>query len=173
MAQHFLLSAKARTLSLRQIFLLSDEQAFDLFRECRWGSHESVCPSCGSVATHYFLKTRKQWRCRDCKHTFSLTSGTIFANHKLPLKIYLGAIAIYCNAVKGLSALQLARDLNVQYKTAFVIAHKLREAMLIQRDESVLSGEVEMDAAYVNSYVKPKNRKADRVDRRLAESRKC
>lgn len=73
------------------------------------------------MAKHYFIKTRRQWHCRDCNHTFSVTSGTIFASHKLPLKVYLAAIAIYCNAVKGLSALQLARDLDVQYKTAFVL----------------------------------------------------
>ena len=80
-----------------------------------------------SVAKHYFIKIRRQWRCRDCNHTFSVTSGTIFDSHKLPLKVYLAAIAIYCNAVKGLSALQLARDLDVQNKTAFALAHKIRE----------------------------------------------
>lgn len=77
---------------------------------------------------HYFIRGRKQWRCKCCGHTFSVTSGTIFAFHKLPLKIYLAAIAIYSNAVKGLSALQLGRDLGVQYKTAFVLAHKIRES---------------------------------------------
>lgn len=57
-------------------------------------------------------------------HTFSVTSGTTLASHKRPLKVYLAAIAIYCNAVKGMSALQLSRDLDVQYRTAFVLAHK-------------------------------------------------
>lgn len=111
MAQHFLLSAQARTLSLRKIFSLSDDQAFEMFKQSRWGHHDAICPCCGSVAKHYFIKTRRQWRCRDCNHTFSVTSGTIFASHKLPLKVYLAAIAIYCNAVKGLSALQLARTM--------------------------------------------------------------
>lgn len=170
MAQHFLLSAKARSLSLRAIYALSDEQAFEMFRQSRWGHHDSICPDCGSIQKHYFIKTRQQWRCKDCNHTFSVTSGTIFASHKLPLKIYLAAIAIYCNAVKGLSALQMGRDLNVQYKTAFVLAHKIRESLMEQRDESALDGEVEMDGAYVNSHVRPKNKKADRVDRRLTEN---
>ena len=58
-----------------------------------------------------------------------VTSGTLFAHHKLPLRTYLAAIAIFCNEVKGKSALALSRDLDVQYKTAFVLAHKLREAM--------------------------------------------
>lgn len=171
MAQHFLLSAQARTLSLRQIYALTDDAAFDFFRKSRWGNGEEVtCPCCGSHARHYFIQTRRQWRCRDCMHTFSVTSGTIFAFHKLPLKIYLAAVAIYTNAVKGISALQLSRDLDVQYKTAFVLAHKIRESLMEHRDESELDGEVEMDGAYVNGHVRPANKKADRVDRRLAEN---
>jgi len=159
MAQHFLLSAQARTLSLRKIFSLNDDQAFEMFKQSRWGHHDAICPCCGSVAKHYFIKTRRQWRCRDCNHTFSVTSGTIFASHKLPLKVYLAAIAIYCNAVKGLSALQLARDLDVQYKTAFVLAHKIRESLMAQRDETELDGEVELDGAYVNGHVRRRTRR--------------
>lgn len=169
MSQHFLLSAKARTLSIKRLFDMSDDDAFDLFRELRWGEGEEVaCPCCGSVAQHYFIATRRQWRCRDCKHTFSVTSGTIFAFHKLSLKTYLIAIAIFTNAVKGISALQLSRDLDVQYKTAFVLAHKIRESLMEHRNESALAGEVHMDGAYVNGHIRPKNKKADRIDRRLA-----
>lgn len=169
MTQHFLLSAKARTLSVRRVFAMDDEEAFKVFREIRWGSSKEVtCPACGVVHEHYFIATRRQWRCRDCKHTFSVTSGTIFAFHKLPLKIYLGAIALFTNAAKGMSALQMGRDLDVQYKTAFVLLHKIRESLMEQRDDSPLSGEIHMDGAYVNGYVRPKNKKSDRIDRRLA-----
>jgi len=171
--QHFLLSAAARTLSVRKVMELTEAEAFEVFREIRWGKgEETVCPYCGSVAKHYFLSTRRQWRCRDCGHTFSITSGTIFAFHKLPLKIYLAAIALYANAVKGISALQLSRDLGVQYKTAFVLAHKIRESLMEQRDVSALSGEIHLDGAYVNGHIRPKNKKADRIDRRLAKHQK-
>src|SRR5439155_12178462 len=74
--------------------------------------------------------------------------------------------------VKGHPALQLSRDLDCQYKTAFVLIHKLREAMGSQvhnPDAPELSGEVQVDGAYFGGHVKPKNRKADRADRRLAE----
>jgi len=169
MSQHFLLSAKSRTLSLRNIFDMSDTDCFELFKQVRWADGLPVCPRCGVVGHHYFLRTRKQWRCRDCVHTFSVTSGTMFAFHKLPLKVYLAAIAIYCNAAKGISALQLSRDLDVQYKTAFVLAHKIRESLMEQRVMDQLSGEVHMDGAYVNGYIRPKNKKADRIDRRLAK----
>ncbi len=168
MAQHFLLSAEARTLSLKQIFTMSDKVAFDIFKDSRWGEGDPVCPVCGCIDAHYFIGTRQQWRCKGCNHTFSLTSGTIFANHKLPLKTYVAAIAISSNAVKGMSALQLARDLDVQYKTAFVMAHKIRESLMAQRNDEPLSGDVEIDGAYTNGYVRPENREEDRVDRRLA-----
>ncbi len=72
------------------------------------------------------------------------------------------------NAVKGISALQLGRDLDVQYKTAFVLAHKLREAIAKEQSEAQLSGVVEVDGAYVGGHVKQENQKADRKDRRLA-----
>ena len=167
---HFLLSAAARILSMREVFAMSDDQAFEAFRAVRWGRDgEPVCPACGVVAGHWFLPSRRQWRCRDCGHTFSVTSGTIFAHHKLPLQIYLGAIALYSNAVKGLSALQLSRDLDVQYKTAFVLMHKLRQSLMDQRDETPLAGAVELDGGYVGGSVRPANRAENRVDRRLGE----
>lgn len=173
MSQHFLLTAKARTLSVRKVMELTDEQAFQVFKEVRWGLGEEVaCPDCGSYRKHYFIKTRKQWRCKDCHHTFSVTSGTVFAFHKLPLRIYLMAIAIYTNAVKGLSALQLGRDLGVQYKTAFVLAHKIRESLIEHRDDAPLDGEIHMDGTYVNGTIREKNKKEDRIDRRLAEHQK-
>src|SRR3989338_4512024 len=173
MSQHFLLSSKSRTLSVRKVMELTDEQAFTLFREVRWGAGgEVACPVCGVIGKHYFQRTRKQWRCKDCNHTFSVTSGTIFAFHKLPLRVYLAAIAIYTNAVKGISALQLSRDLGVQYKTAFVLAHKIRESLMEHRDAAPLGGEVHMDGAYVNGHIRPKNKKEDRIDRSLAVNQK-
>lgn len=171
MAQHFLLSAQARTLSAYQVMQMNDTDAFAVFKELRWGAGETVaCPCCGVIGKHAFRKDRRQWKCLDCAHTFSITSGTIFANHKLPLKTYLAAIAVFTNAVKGISALQLGRDLGVQYKTAFVLAHKIRESLMVQRDDAPLSGVVHMDGAYVNGHVRPENRKEDRIDRRLVEN---
>jgi hypothetical protein len=70
-------------------------------------------------------------------------------------------------AQAAISALQLGRDLDVQYKTAFVLAHKLREAMAAEHADMTLAGEVEVDGAYFGGYVRPENRKEDRRDRRL------
>ena len=170
MSQHFLLSAKARTLSVLKVMQMTDTDAFSVFKELRWGEGNEVsCPCCGVIGKHAFRRDRKQWRCLDCGHTFSVTSGTIFANHKLSLKTSLAAIALFANAVKGISALQLSRDMDVQYKTAFVLAHKIRESLMEQRNVEPLSGEVHMDGAYVNGYIRPQNKKEDRIDRRLVE----
>jgi len=69
--------------------------------------------------------------------------------------------------VKGISALQLGRDLDVQYKTAFVMAHKIREAIGAGNAECSLSGVVEVDGAYFGGHAKRENKKADRTDTRL------
>ncbi len=79
-----------------------------------------------------------RWRCKACRHDFSITSGTLFAWHKLPLRTYLLAVVVFCNEVEGKSMLALASDLDVQYKTAFVLAHKLRGA-IAKRSHGVMS----------------------------------
>jgi hypothetical protein len=100
-------------------------------------------------------------------------SGTLFASHKLPLKGYLAAIAIFCNEVKGKAALALSRDLGTSYKTSFVLAHKLREAMAEELKGRVVGGEgkvAEVDGGYFGGYVKPANHRENRRDRRLARN---
>lgn len=171
MSQHFLLSAKARTLSLAQVMRLSDDEAFATFRQIRWAANDGqpVCPRCGGVEAYEYT-ARRIFKCKGCGGQFSLTSGTIFASRKLSLRDILAAIAIFVNGAKGVSALQLGRNLGVQYKTAFVLAHKLREAIGADVKERVLTGEVEIDGAYFGGYVKPENRKEDRRDRRLSEN---
>jgi transposase-like protein len=171
MSLHFLLKAEARTLSVVQVLGISDDDPFALFRRLRWGdASDVVCPHCGTVHQHYFRPARKIWRCSACRKDFSVTSGTMFAFHKLPLRLYLAAVILFANAVKGISALQLGRDLGVSYKTAYVLLHKIRESLLVSRDESALSGDIHVDGAYLGGKVRPANKKEERVDRRLAEN---
>ena len=171
MAQHFLLSSKARTLSLAQVMRLTEDQAFETFKAIRWAetNGEPVCPKCECAAV-YTYAARRIFKCKACASQFSATSRTIFASHKLALRDYLAAIAIFSNGAKGVAALALGRDLNVSYKTAFVLAHKLREAMMADQENATLGGEVEIDGAYFGGYVKPENRAEDRKDRRLSEN---
>ena len=150
---------------------MSDVEAHDAFRMIRWASTEGapVCPRCGCLEAYRF-KTRSIWRCKSCMHQFSVTSGTVFASRKLPVSTYLLAIAIFVNGAKGHSALQMSRDLDCQYKSAYVLCHKLREAMAVETANTELDGEVEVDGAYFGGHVRPANRKEDRIDRRLAEN---
>jgi transposase-like protein len=171
MAQHFLLSSKARTLSLAKVLRLSDAEAFATFRAIRWASNEGLpfCGKCGCVEIYEF-KTRRIFKCKGCQAQFSITSGTIFASRKLDLQTILGAIAIFVNGAKGHSALQLSRDLDVQYKTAFVLSHKIREAIAAEHKKTKMCGEIEIDSAYFGGYQKPANYKEHRRDRRLVEN---
>jgi len=73
------------------------------------------------------------------------------------------AIAIFTNAVKSISALQFSRDLDVQYKTAWVLSHKIRESLYLNQDETKLSGVCEVDGVYVGNYIKPANKIEDRI----------
>lgn len=169
MSQHFLLSKHARSLSLARVARMSEEEARDAFKQVRWASTEGepVCPHCGCFGV-YAYKSRPVFKCKACDHQFSVTSGTIFASRKLPISTYLLAIAIFVNGAKGHSALQLSRDLDCQYKTAYVMAHKIREAMAAEVEKLKAGGEVEIDGAYFGGYVKPANYKENRRDRRLA-----
>ncbi len=165
MAQHFLLSPAAKTLSLAKVLRMSDEQAAESFRAIRW--HETdgapVCPECGGLE-HYDLKNRPVWKCKACKKQFSMTSGTVFHSRKMKVRDILGAIAIFTNVAKGYSALQLSRDLGCDYKTSFVLLHKIRESIQLARDEGALQGNVELDGAYFGGHVRPRTaRKIARI----------
>jgi len=169
MAQHFLLSAASRTLSLRSIYKAGEDAAYRTFCEMRWPetNGEAVCPRCGCIET-YNITTRRKFKCTACGHQFSVTSGTIFASRKMDFVDLLAAICIIVNAAKGVSMVQLSLDLDCQYKTAFVLAHKLREAMAqeVQTGE-VLTEHVEMDGAYFGGHIRPANHAENRIDRRL------
>lgn len=169
MAQHFLLSAKARTLSLKSIFAAGEDKAYETFCKLRWPATEGapVCPHCGGLDA-YTITSRRRFKCKACLRQFSVTSGTILASRKMSFTDLLAAICIIVNAAKGISALQLSRDLDCQHKTAFVLAHKLREAMAAETKNTVLDGEVEIDGMYTGGSIRPANEAHNRIDRRLA-----
>ena len=177
MSQHFLLSARARTLSLVSVLRMTDLEAETIFRSIRWAATKgkAVCPHCECPTAYECRRPNGalRFRCKACRKDFSITSGTLFAFHKMPLQTYLAAIAIFINEVKGKSALALSRDLGTQYKTAWVLAHKLREAMAAEIKGRVVGGLgkiVEVDGGYFGGYIKPANERRNRVDRRLARN---
>src|SRR5215210_1518150 len=144
---------------------MTDLEAETTFKAIRWAdtSGAPVCPSCGSVEAYEARRPNGalRFRCKGCKKDFSITSGTVFASHKLPLKGYLAAIAVFCNEVKGKSAQRSAAT----WACPFVLLHKLREAMAEEMRGRVVGGEgkvAEVDGGYFGGYVRPANMKADR-----------
>jgi transposase-like protein len=156
---------------------MSDQEAETAFVRIRWHATDGkpVCPHCGCETVYDCRKANgaPRWRCKACRKDFSVTSGALFAFHKMPLRNYLAAIAIFVNEVKGKSALALSRDLDCRYKTAFVWRNKLREAMASELKGMQLGGDgetVEVDGGYFGGYIKPANHKDNRRDRRLAKN---
>ncbi|RBA25494.1 IS1595 family transposase [Herminiimonas fonticola] len=158
MAQHFLLSAASRDLCAYDIAGWSEEDAFWFFVEQRWGNRNTqTCPSCGVVDAHYFRSKRLQWRCRHCDRSFSVTSGTPFDSRKMPFRKMMLGISLYLSGAKGKSAIQLAREINVNVKTAFVFIGKLRECLLRNRSVEKLCGQVQIDGGHFGGKPRKKN----------------
>ena len=98
----------------------------------------------------------------ECLHQFSVTTGTIFHDTHLDLEKWFFAVALMVNAKKGLSALQMKRDLKVAYKTAWYLNHRIRKAMgLIEAaDEEKLAGTIEADETYVGGKYDARRKRA-------------
>jgi len=166
-AQHFLLSAAARTLSVKAIARMSDAEATAAFRAVRFAESggRPVCPYCAFDAI-YEYRQRAIFKCKRCEKQFSLTSGTPFHSRKMPIGDILLAIFVFTTDANGSAALRLGRYINCSYKTAFVLFHKLREAVQNHRDKPMLTGEVEIDGAVVGGFIRPKNVSKERTDLR-------
>src|ERR1700722_18015350 len=122
MSQHFLLSSAAKSLNLAQVMRMTDAEAETVFRRLRWPetNGEPFCPKCGCTTCYDCRRANgsPRWECKACRAGFSITGGTLFASHKLPLRAYLAAIAVAMNEVKGKNALALSCDLGISYKSA-------------------------------------------------------
>lgn len=149
----FHMSRKAVDQSLEAIFQLTDRQILDLMIEARFGSRDTIrCPHCGSIGRHYWRGFDKRWTCKGCRSTFSITSQTVFANHKLPLKRLVGAMLSFVNSAAGQPALELKRHMNTTYNTTFTLQAKLRESFVRGYNVGLLNGDIEMDGAHQSGY---------------------
>ena len=111
----------------------------------RWAGEPS-CPYCGSLNT---IPNQHRHYCYGCKTSFSVTVGTIFHRTHMPLQKWFLAIMLMLNAKKGLSALQLSRDLDVNKNTAWRVSMQIRKAMSQAEQRNLLTGIVEMDETYI------------------------
>ncbi|HET6239689.1 MAG TPA: hypothetical protein VFE41_32745 [Acetobacteraceae bacterium] len=156
---------------------MTDREAEAAFAGIRWTATDGkpVCPRCDCPTARECREANgaQLWRGKACGKCFSVTSGTLLVFHKLPIRAYLGPIAIFCDEVKGEPALVRSRDLGTQYNTAFILAHKLREAMASELKGTTV-GEpekvVETDGGYFRGYVKHANHNENRRDHRLAKN---
>ena len=105
-----------------------------------------ICPYCGSTNT---APSQHRHRCYNCKTGFSVTVGTVFHHTHLPLQKWFLAIMLMLNAKKGLSALELSRDIKVNKNTAWRITMQIRKAMSQAEHRDMLTGIVEMDETYI------------------------
>lgn len=124
------------------------EVATEYVASLRWPTGP-VCPACGLVdEKHYYLKTRRVWKCRSCKKQFSVKVGTIFEDSPLGLDKWLPAVWLIANCKNGISSYELARDLGIQQKSAWFMLHRIRLAMQTGTFEK-LNGQVEADETYI------------------------
>jgi len=157
----FHLSRDAVDFGVEDLERLTDLGAVRFVARLLWGSDvEMPCPHCGTIDAHYWRRKELRWKCRGCGKTFSVTSGTVFADRKLPLKKLLKIAFSWVNGASGKPALQLRRDWNVSYATVFTLAHKLREGLMRGFNTGVLCGVQEMDGMDANGrrYREKRNR---------------
>lgn len=129
----------------------------------RWAGSPN-CPYCGAttVARKSDSGRTGRWNCYGCKSSFNVLSGTIFEKTRIPLQKWFLAIGIIVNAKKSVSSFQLARDLDMNQKSAWYLQQRIRAAMLTCEGE-LLQGIVEADETYVGGKPRKANKRKDDV----------
>jgi transposase-like protein len=133
------------------------DRALAFLVEMRW-PNGVTCPAC-EAGKPIFLKTRRIWKCRDCKRQFSAKLGTVFEDSPLGLDKWLPALWMLANCRNGISSYELARDLHVTQKTAWFMLGRIRLAMDIANQQP-FSGEVEADETFIGGKAKNMHKKA-------------
>lgn len=147
----FHLSKEAVGFGYEDLDKLNERQAVEFFAEANWGSTKVMpCPHCATIDEHYWSSKELRWKCKCCGKRFSVTSGTVLADHKLPLTKILKMVFSWGNGASGKPALQLRRDWNVGYRAIYSLLMKMREGLLRGYNTGTLCGVLEMDGADVN-----------------------
>lgn len=131
------------------VYFADEDVALAFLANMRWPSGEQVCPRCGTEGKHYFLKSRRVWKCRDCSKQFSIKVGTIFEDSAIPLSKWLPAMWMLANCKNGISSYELGRALGVTQKSAWFMLHRIRLALRSGRGVEKMRGEVEVDETYI------------------------
>jgi len=152
----------------------TEAAAYEYLEKLRWPD-KPVCPHCGSINDHYYLKPansvsrktrtgsvseRRVWKCKDCRRQFSVLTGTIFHGSKVPVRTWLLVFFEMCANKNGIAAREIERKYGVHPKTAWFMAHRIREAMK-SKGAPMLSGVVVVaDETWIGG--EPKNMHADK-----------
>lgn len=133
-----------------------DEQScIDHLTEIRW-QDGAFCPHCGSMKVYHFKDLRTH-KCGDCRQRFSIKVGTIFEDTHIPLHKWFIAIYLITSPKKGISSVQLGKDLGVTQKTAWFMNHRLREATKTKAFNAPLKNSVEVDETYIGGKERNKH----------------
>jgi len=150
---------KPETVSLYQFFqrFPGEEAARTYFENNRWAGEVS-CPHCGSLSVAEVKNHRPMpYRCRDCRQHFSVRTGTVLAESRLPLHKWLMAIYMMTTARKGIPSTQMARELGITQKSAWFLAQRIRETWLAGQGGEGMGDHVQVDETYVGGREKNKH----------------
>ena len=154
------------TISAYQVFGLfpNEEAARKYLEERRWPSG-TTCPACNN-AGHVTPRNHGFYRCNPCKLDFTVRTGTIFERSHVPLHKWLYAMYLLVTARKGISSLQLSKEIGITQKSAWFVLHRLREACGAKME--TLQGTVEVDETFIGGLEENKHMH-DRVKKGVAE----
>jgi len=154
---------KDRALTKLAAHFSDPEKAAIYLEAIRWPKGP-VCPHCGDHERGAYRIVRagskaRLWKCPECRKQFTVTVGTVFERSHIPLTKWLHALHLICASKKGMSSLQISRMLQVTYKTAWFMTHRIRHALAGSALEAgKLDGIIEVDEAYLGGRKRPGTR---------------